>query len=293
MLSEARDIARADVAIKSGGWRKKFPGPSYEIGGRTVGVIGFGYVARELAAKLMGFNVRLLVYDPYVDAKTISSYGGEKVEEIRRVFREGDFVSLHARVTDEPKQFIEKEHFELMKPTACFINSARSRMVRYDELYEILRRGCIAGAALDVHDVDASAVETGCIHLGQLCIVAGTWSINEVISSEPVVALRWACRNFVERGRWINMATLPTSAANLEWFVRQLCAREAEEAAKRGVSPFTFVDEEVKVVLGEESQVFYHPFLYGAPYGDTATAGLLGLRSWHTRGTSSRHCSRV
>jgi D-3-phosphoglycerate dehydrogenase / 2-oxoglutarate reductase len=152
MLAETRDIARVDRGIRAGKWPKEFPQTPYDLYGCTVGVVGFGQVARQLAPRLSGFNVELLVYDPYVDEETIESYGGEKVEQMERVFREADFVSLHARLTDETRRFIGWEHFELMKPTAYFINNARSRMVRYDDLYEVLKEGRIAGAALDVHD---------------------------------------------------------------------------------------------------------------------------------------------
>ncbi|MGH3087799.1 MAG: 2-hydroxyacid dehydrogenase [Rubrobacteraceae bacterium] len=152
MLAETRDIARVDRGVRAGGWPKKFPATPYDLYGCTVGVIGFGQVARQLAPRLSGFEVRLLVYDPYVDEETISSYGGEKVEDMNRVFRESDFVNLHARLTEETRRFIGKEHFELMKPTAYFINNARSRMVRYDDLLEVLQEGRIAGAGLDVFD---------------------------------------------------------------------------------------------------------------------------------------------
>lgn len=135
-----------------------------------------------------------------------------------------------------------------------------------------------------LHDVDSSAVGTGCMGPGQLCLVAGTWSINGVISTEPVPDPRWACRSFVEPGMWMNMATSPASAANLECFIRCLCTSEVDRAAERGLSPYDFASDEVEAVLGESSQVFYHPFLYGSPHGDLATAGFFGLRGWHTRG---------
>lgn len=152
MLAETRSIARSDRGIRAGGWPKEFPQEPYDLSGCTVGLIGFGQVARQLASRLSGFGVTLLVYDPYVDEETISSHGGEKVEDLNAIFREGDFVSLHARLSEETSRFIGREHFELMKPTAFFINTARSRMVRYDDLLEALREGRIAGAGLDVHD---------------------------------------------------------------------------------------------------------------------------------------------
>lgn len=152
MLAETRDIARVDRGIRRGEWPKKFPQEPYDLHGSTVGLIGFGQVARQLASRISGFDVNLLVYDPYVDNTTIESHGGEKVNDLERIFRESDFVSLHARLTEETRRFIGREQFEMMKPTAYFINNARSRMVRYDDLYEVLEEGRIAGAALDVHD---------------------------------------------------------------------------------------------------------------------------------------------
>lgn len=152
MLAETRSIARSDRGIRAGRWPKEFPQEPYDLSGCTVGLIGFGQVARQLASRLSGFGVTLLVYDPYVDEETISPYGGEKVDDMDAIFRESDFVSLHARLSDETSRFIGREHFELMKPTAFFINTARSRMVRYDELLEALKEGLIAGAGLDVHD---------------------------------------------------------------------------------------------------------------------------------------------
>jgi L-xylulokinase len=145
-----------------------------------------------------------------------------------------------------------------------------------------LREGTLVVSG--AHDVDASSIGSGSIKPGQLTMIAGTWSINEVISDEPVLSEGWACRNFVVPGLWMNMSASPASATNLEWFVQRLSPLEVQSAEEHGTSPFDFVNEEVKDVLDEKSQVFYHPFLYGSPYGDAATAGFFGLRGWHTRG---------
>lgn len=72
--------------------------------------------------------------------------------ELDEIFRESDVVSLHARLTDETRRFVGTEQFALMKPSAYFINTARSRMVDYDALYGVLAEGRIAGAGLDVHE---------------------------------------------------------------------------------------------------------------------------------------------
>jgi len=152
MLAESRDIARADAGIKAGRWKVETESEPDELARRTLGIVGFGYVARQLAKRLSGFDLRMLAYDPYVDAITMRSYGVEKAPDLATVFREGDFVNLHARLTEETRRFIGREQFALMKPTAYFINNARSRMVDYDALYEVLSQGRIAGAGLDVFD---------------------------------------------------------------------------------------------------------------------------------------------
>lgn len=195
MLAETRDIARADRGIREGRWPKKFPATPYDLFGTTVGLIGFGQVARQLAPRISGFQVKLLVYDPYVDRETIESYSGgaEKVEDMETVFRESDFVSLHARLTEETRRFIGREHFELMKPTAFFINNARSRMVRYDDLYEVLKEGKIAGAALDVHDDEPLPEGSPWLDLENVTLaphIAGsttsTWENSVLMTAEAV-----------------------------------------------------------------------------------------------------------
>jgi len=151
MLAEARDIARADASVKSGGWRKDFGGPGDEIGGSVVGLVGFGHVGRALAGMLRGFDVRLLVHDPYVDPTTLRDHGATPVD-LDTVFRESDFVHILARLTPETERFITARHIALMKPTAYFINTSRSRLVDTDALLAACVHRSIAGAALDVFD---------------------------------------------------------------------------------------------------------------------------------------------
>ena len=212
MLAETRDIARVDRGIRAGKWPKEFPQTPYDLYGCTVGLIGFGQVARQLAPRLTGFNVKLLVYDPYVDEETISSYGGEKVDDVDFIFRESDFVNLHARLTDETRHFIGREHFEMMKPSAYFINNARSRMVRYDDLYEVLKEGRIAGAALDVHDDEPLGEGNPWVELENVTLtphIAGTTTSTWENSVRMVAE---AVKEIAETGR----ATNTVNAESLE-----------------------------------------------------------------------------
>jgi L-xylulokinase len=137
--------------------------------------------------------------------------------------------------------------------------------------------------ATGLHDVDAGALGAGCIHPGQLSATTGTYSINQVISSQPFLDEHWACRNFIFPGQWMCMSISPASTTNLEWFVRELCPLEVELAKGRNISRFDFVNQEIQSVLDDESRVFFLPFIYGSPHGENASAAFLGIRGWHTR----------
>jgi len=134
-----------------------------------------------------------------------------------------------------------------------------------------------------IHDVDACALGSGCVHPGDLAIIAGTFSINEVIGDTPSPDARWSTRNFVDYGRWMHMALSPASAANLEWFVRQFCPDEVASAEATGTSPFAFVDRVVRTVDGDPHDVIFLPYLYGSPQSRDSGAAFTGLRGWHTR----------
>ncbi|WP_222853864.1 2-hydroxyacid dehydrogenase [Fodinicola acaciae] len=152
MLAEARNIARADASVKSGQWRKEFPGARIEIGGRTVGMLGFGHVGRRFAEKLSGFRPRLLAYDPYVADDVLVDAGVERAGNAEQIFSESDFVVVQLRHSAETNRMIGAKQLELMKPEAYFINVSRSRVVDTDALYDALENGRISGAGLDVFD---------------------------------------------------------------------------------------------------------------------------------------------
>ena len=204
MLAESRDIARADAGIKAGRWKVEGASEPDEVARRTLGIVGFGYVARQLVKRLSGFDLRMLAYDPYVDAITMRSYGVEKAPDLATVFREGDFVNLHARLTEETRRFIGREQFALMKPTAYFINNARSRMVDYDALYEVLSQGKIAGAGLDVFDDEPLAPDSPYRKLNNVTLVPHLAGVTNQTWQNSVDLVAEAAAEIQASGRALN-----------------------------------------------------------------------------------------
>lgn len=139
--------------------------------------------------------------------------------------------------------------------------------------------------AVGLHDVTASALGIGGQREGAVDIVAGTYSINEVVSAAPRNDPRWFCRNAITAGQWNNMSISPASTANYDWFLDTLC--HAEKTAG-GEAIHTTIAREVDAALARKTTVLFHPYLFGSPHGNEASASFLGLHGWHDRGDMLR-----
>jgi L-xylulokinase len=129
-------------------------------------------------------------------------------------------------------------------------------------------------------DVDASAIGAGAINVNQ----AGSWSINEVITKEPIVDPGlFMTTLFADPSLFLTIEGSATSATNLEWFVNQCCGDERAEAKRRGVSVYEICSEEVGSLPPGSTNIIFHPFLYGSNVQPTARAGFYGVAGWHTR----------
>ncbi|GAB4537700.1 MAG: 2-hydroxyacid dehydrogenase [Anaerolineae bacterium] len=154
MLALCRNICRGERHLRQHGWMVHgdelpyfhFRGP--ELGGKTLGLIGCGAIGRAFARRVRGFDMRVLVYDPYIDQTGLGELG--RLASLERVLSQADIVSLHVPVTPETRALLNAERLALMKPTAYLINTARAAVVDEDALFTALASGRLAGAALDV-----------------------------------------------------------------------------------------------------------------------------------------------
>lgn len=147
------------------------------------------------------------------------------------------------------------------------------------------RSGVLPGTPVSggLHDVTASAIGLGNLWPGALSITAGTFSINEVLSTVLVTDPRWSARAGLAPGQWMNMSISPASSNNMDWFLRQAYGAELATAAGHGTSVWSLIAADVEAERRAEDPLF-HPFLYGSPYEEPASAGFFGLRAWHDRG---------
>jgi L-xylulokinase len=133
-------------------------------------------------------------------------------------------------------------------------------------------------------DVDASALGAGVYRPGQVCIIAGTWSINEIVTSDPILdPALFMTSIFTVPDLWLTLEASATSATNLEWFVTQFCAEEKAVAQKRGISVYEVCSEMVDSLPPGGSDIIFHPFLFGSNVQASARAGFYGIAGWHSK----------
>jgi D-3-phosphoglycerate dehydrogenase len=149
MLASARRIPAADSSLRDGEWKRSaFKG--VEVSGKTLGLIGLGHVGAIVARGALGMGMRVLAYDPYVSEDRMRQVNVEPAETTDEVFEGADFVSLHVPRTPQTMGLVNEDSLAKMKPTAFLINVARGGIVDETDLYNALKEGTIAGAALDV-----------------------------------------------------------------------------------------------------------------------------------------------
>lgn len=124
-----------------------------ELHGKQAGIIGFGGIGRRVAERLQPFGVKFLVFDPYVKAEVLTPFKARAVS-LEELMRESDIVTIHAAPTDETDGLISEDLLALMKPTALFVNTSKGSLVDEDALEELLTEKKIAGAALDVFQLE-------------------------------------------------------------------------------------------------------------------------------------------
>ena len=125
--------------------------PVFRMAGQTLGILGCGRIGSRVYEKLRSFGFKFLICDPYLTEERKRELGMETVDK-ETMFRGSDFVTVHTPLTSETRHIVNAGTLATMKPTAYLVNTSRGPMVDSDALADALKRGVIAGAAIDVFD---------------------------------------------------------------------------------------------------------------------------------------------
>ena len=147
-LSVVRRLRMHDAEVRSGRWSTGVLAPMYRLRGRTLGLVGFGRIARRTLEMFSGFGFgRVLVNDPHAQLPA-----GVEAASVDDICREADMVSLHVPLTAQTRHLIDERRIALMRPTAILVNTSRGGLVDLDALQRALAEGRLLGAGLDVFE---------------------------------------------------------------------------------------------------------------------------------------------
>jgi D-3-phosphoglycerate dehydrogenase / 2-oxoglutarate reductase len=150
LLACGRKVVYFDRLVREGRWEIKSGKPMFRVAGSTIGLVGFGNIARRVALRAAAFGMRILYFDPFVRQGQVDAPGtGVDFDEL---LRESDFVSLHAPLNSQTRRMIDDAAFSKMKATAYLINCSRGPVVDTEALVRALNGNVIAGCALDTTD---------------------------------------------------------------------------------------------------------------------------------------------
>jgi D-3-phosphoglycerate dehydrogenase len=151
LLAVARKIVRMDRHTRSGEWQARGTEEVHRIGGKTLGLVGFGAIAQQVARRAGSFDLRVMAFDPALDRERANALGVEAVE-LDELLRSADFISLHAPLTERTRHMIGESQLQQMKPGSILINTGRGGLVDEDALVRALSQKRIAGAGIDVYE---------------------------------------------------------------------------------------------------------------------------------------------
>lgn len=189
LLALARKIPAADRSVKNGGWeRKKYHG--HELMGKTLGILGLGKIGFRVALRAKAFGMRLLAHDAYLSTTSLQvTESGAMLVSLDELLAQADFLTIHLPLTKETKGLLNRQAFQKMKPTSFLINTSRGEVLVEEDLYQALREGKIAGAALDVRGEEPPAKESPLHGLENVILTPHTAGLTYEAQEKVVAAV--------------------------------------------------------------------------------------------------------
>lgn len=191
ILALSRQMVQLDRAIHNGVYGvMKIDNRLYRPYGQTVGFVGFGRIAKQIAEKLKMFGMKSICYDPFQSAEQCAAAGAEKME-LDDVMKQADFVSINVSLTDKTRHMIGAHEIGLMKPTAYIVNCGRGAIIDESAMVKALQEKRIYGAALDTFEVEPIKPGHPLLALDNVITTPhSAWNTQESMYSMQYVAAR-------------------------------------------------------------------------------------------------------
>jgi len=207
LMALSRNIPQAVASMRSRKWEKKlFRGK--ELFNKTLGVIGIGRIGRIVADRARGMKMNIVAYDPYIPGETIDKMGVEPVS-LDGLLARSDCITVHTPFTPETRNLINRECFAKMKRGVLLVNCARGGIVNEHDLYEALKEGIVAGAALDVFEKEPPG-DNPLLDLDNVIATPHLGASTDEAQENVAVAVASQIIDYLKRGTVRNAVNVPS-----------------------------------------------------------------------------------
>jgi len=153
ILSLSKGVTSYDTAVRSGDFKKNVSKiETYELFNKEILIAGFGRIGKNLIKRCLGFEMKVNVYDPFVNKEIIESFGGNKVENLNTAVKTADFISIHMPLNKETKNLVDSKMLKNMKKNTIIVNTSRGGVINEKDLDQALKERIIFAAGLDVFE---------------------------------------------------------------------------------------------------------------------------------------------
>ena len=212
MMALARNVPQGTASLRAGRWdKKKLQGR--EIFGKTLGVIGFGKIGSIVADRARGLRFKVIVYDPHVNPERIEKAGFETVT-LDEIYQRSDFITIHVPKLKDTAGLVNKAAFNQMKDGVMLINCARGGIVNEADLYDAMVSGKVAGAALDVFEVEPPH-ESPLLKLDRLICTPHLGASTREAQANVAVAVVRQIVDYLKTGTVVNAVNVPSVTGEL------------------------------------------------------------------------------
>ncbi|HLZ71595.1 MAG TPA: C-terminal binding protein [Dehalococcoidia bacterium] len=170
LLAANRRVLELDKSVRAGGWRGFSQAHIGPITGETAGIVGCGRIGTAFARRCLALGMRVLAYDPYLDAPPAGALEVQLVDELDTLLSESDYISIHCLLNDETRHLIGEAQLKRMRPRAVLINTARGAVVDEAALIRALQEGWIGGAGIDAYETEPPKADSPLLTMGNVVL---------------------------------------------------------------------------------------------------------------------------
>jgi len=187
ILAVAKDLVVMDKAVRKSEWSKRYSLIPVELKQKTLGIIGFGSIGKKVAAMCKGFQMCILIYDPYLTSNAISKQSVSLVSNLETLFQKSDIISIHVPYNEKTHHLVNSSLLRMSKKGAILINTSRGQIIDEKALFKSLKNGPLSAAGLDVFEEEPVNISNPLLNLDNVILTPHSAALTKECSARIAV----------------------------------------------------------------------------------------------------------